>query len=376
MIATKELFDALASNEIDFYAGVPDSLLGDFCAYIEDFSLPKHHVITANEGNAIALAAGYYLSSGKVGVAYMQNSGLGNAINPLASLTDAEVYGIPVILMIGWRGEPDVSDEPQHIKQGRITPGLLELLDIPYWVIQPDSNIKEIISELLLKVSVTNAPVALLVKKDAFLKYSSQRKKIARSSLMREEALEKFLELVDRNDLVIATTGKTAREIYEIRGKKGEPQDDFLCVGSMGHASSLALGVSIANPQKRVVCFDGDGALLMHLGALPVIGSMGQNLFLHIVLNNYSHESVGGQPTVSTNMDFERLAEACGYSSYLSATSIEEIEEQWGRLTWDKGPILFEVKIDIGSRKNLGRPSATPRQAKELFINKARASIG
>jgi phosphonopyruvate decarboxylase len=371
-ICPKEFFDALKARGVDFYAGVPDSLLANFCAYVDDESGENLHVIAANEGNAVAVAMGYHMATGKVAAVYMQNSGLGNAINPLASLVDAEVYKVPMLLVIGWRGEPGVPDEPQHVKQGRITLEQLDLLGVPYWVLESTSDINTLLDQLVSCVCQRNAPVALVVRKDTFAKYSPKNVVANLSNMSRETALDSLLRLCSADDLVIATTGKLSREVYELRVRHGQKQRDFLTVGGMGHASSIALGVAIAQPARRVVCFDGDGSLLMHMGSLAVVAAQRPRNFVHVLLNNGAHESVGGQPTSAGNIDFSRLVTAVGYKGYAIATDPRGIQEGWNELTKQVGPVLLEVKIKIGSRADLGRPTTTAEQNKHAFMEVAR----
>jgi phosphonopyruvate decarboxylase len=368
MIAPQALFDALRARNAGLFAGVPDSLLSNFCAYVDDHGPAGEHIITANEGNAIALAAGHYLATGKVSVVYMQNSGLGNTINPLTSLADAEVYRIPMLLVVGWRGEPGVKDEPQHVKQGRITPGQLELLEIPYRILDADSQIEPLLDELFATIRDTKAPVALLVRKDAFSAYKSKRQAEVDYPLPREEALRQILQLAKPSDLVVSTTGKTSREVFELRVERSEPQRDFLTVGGMGHTASIALGAALGQPQRRVLCLDGDGSMLMHLGALPIIGSLKPANFVHVLLNNAAHESVGGQPTVAGSVDFEAIAKASGYRAYFLAEDAAGLARSWALLDSTPGPVLLEVKIKNGSRANLGRPTSTPEQNKLAFM--------
>jgi phosphonopyruvate decarboxylase len=371
MIAPHDFFTQAKASGIRFFAGVPDSLLANLCAYIDDQSAAGEHVITANEGNAIALAAGYHLSSGNAAAVYMQNSGLGNTINPLTSLTDPEVYKIPMLLIIGWRGEPGVKDEPQHIKQGRITPGQLDLLEIPYWILDADSNLPDLLGAALEKMHSSNAPVALLVRKDTFSKYKSTRAAGMQSNLKREDALRELLHL-SGDDLVVSTTGKTSREVFEIRNQAGVQQRDFLTVGAMGHTASIALGVALGNPAKRVICIDGDGSALMHMGALPIIGSLKPKNLVHVLLNNAAHESVGGQPTVAGGMDFQAISAASGYAGYYRADNLADLKAAWENIASAAGPVLLEVCICTGSRDDLGRPTSTPEQNKIAFIQAAR----
>lgn len=367
MIKPQALFEKLKSNGIRLFTGVPDSLLKDFCAYVDDKSQSDEHVITANEGNAVALAAGYHMATGSVAAVYMQNSGLGNAVNPLTSLADPEVYKIPMLLVVGWRGEPGVKDEPQHVKQGRITAEQLDLLGIPYWLLDKGSNVEAVIDEVTNKLRETNAPVALLVKKGAFETYKSQRISQVESTLKREEALRAVLELAGES-LIVSTTGKTSREVFELRVERGEKQRDFLTVGGMGHTSSIALGVAMGNPKKSVVCVDGDGSALMHLGAMPIIGSLKPTNLLHVLLNNAAHESVGGQPTVGDRVDFQAIATASGYNDYARVSSVTELEGAWARLSKKQGPVMLEICITTGSRDDLGRPTSTPEENKLAFM--------
>lgn len=368
MIDPKQFVDCLAEQGMDYFAGVPDSLLADFCAYVDDLGVAGKHTITANEGNAVGMATGYHMATGKAAVVYLQNSGLGNIINPITSIADKEVYSIPMLLIVGWRGEPDVKDEPQHIKQGRITAEQLELLEIPYQVVDKDSNAADLASWAKQQLDTTQAPVALLVKKGAFASYKSQRKPSMQSSLKREEALNALLPLMG-DACVVSTTGKTSREVFELRAQNKEPQRDFIAVGGMGHTLSIALGVAMGEPNKQVVCLDGDGSLLMHLGALPIVGSIAPANLVHVLLNNAAHESVGGQPTAAATTDFKAIALASGYNAYAVASSLEELTQSWQKLAKQKGPVFLEVRITTGSRDDLGRPTSTPIENKHAFMN-------
>jgi phosphonopyruvate decarboxylase len=373
MIDCQSFYDGLSARGVGFYTGVPDSLLANFCAYVDEHGGKQQHLITANEGNAIALAMGYHMATSRLAVVYMQNSGLGNAINPLTSLADAEVYRVPMLLIIGWRGEPDVKDEPQHVKQGRITPGLLDVLEIPYWILDAETNADEVLDAAFRKIEQRSAPAALLVRKGTFSKYKSQHQKPVVSALKREEALEHILELCDPNALIISTTGKTSRELFELRIKRGESQRDFLTVGGMGHTASIALGVAIGQPEKHVICLDGDGSLLMHMGAMPVIAQFGPKHFLHVLLNNGAHESVGGQATSAPGVDFEKLSSAAGYQAYALAADADSLHAAWQSLAPIQGSALLEIKIQPGSRENLGRPTSTAEQNKISFMKAVHA---
>lgn len=367
MIQPKSFVESLNHQGIDFFTGVPDSLLADFCAYVDKHGGTDKHLITANEGNAVSLASGYHMATNKYAAVYLQNSGLGNTINPLTSIADKEVYSTPMLLIVGWRGEPGVKDEPQHIKQGRITPEQLELLEIPYQVVSNQSCTVELAAWAKQQLDSTQAPVALLVRKGAFASYKSQRKPNNVWQLGREEALEALLPLIG-DACVVSTTGKTSREVFELRVKQQE-QRDFLTVGGMGHTLSIALGVAIGQPNKQVVCIDGDGSALMHLGALPITGSVAPRNLIHILLNNAAHESVGGQPTVANQIDFQAIAIASGYKAYALAENKQQLAEKWYQLSQQPGPVMLEVRIATGSRADLGRPTSTPVQNKQAFMH-------
>ncbi len=368
MLPVKDFYDDLVSQGVGFFTGVPDSLLASFCAYIEDCSEPAHHVIAANEGNAVALAMGFHLSTQKIAAVYMQNSGIGNAINPLVSLADSEVYKIPMLLVVGWRGEPCVVDEPQHRKQGRITLKQLDVLEIPYWIIDAKVDYKKVLKEVFSCIRKASAPVAIVVREGTFGSYKTAKKVDCLSQLMREDALRCIVSLSSSNDLVISTTGKTSRELYELRAERGDQQQDFLTVGGMGHTLSIALGVALGQPRKRVICLDGDGSLLMHMGGAAVVGQCMPKRFLHILLNNGAHESVGGQLTAAMQVDFRSLAKAVGYSSYAVASDVYELRRVWESLERVTGPVLLEVRLKCGSRNNLGRPATTTYDNKSAFM--------
>jgi len=368
MIQPKDFFEAMTARGVGFYAGVPDSLLANFCAYVDDQGGRDQHLITANEGNAVALAMGYHMATGKVAMVYMQNSGLGNTINPLTSLVDPEVYKVPMLLVIGWRGEPGIKDEPQHIKQGRVTLEQLDILEIPHWVVDANSNVDDVLNAAFASTRERNAPVALVVRKDTFAKYKPQNTRVEASTLAREAALEQLLQLCAEDDLIVSTTGKTSREVFELRVKHGQKQRDFLTVGGMGHTASIALGVAIGQPNRRVVCFDGDGSMLMHMGSMPVIATYKPQKFIHVLLNNGSHESVGGQATSAHVVDFAQLAKAVGYSGYAVASDLIELQNAWCRLQNTNGPVLLEIKIKNGSREDLGRPTSTAEHNKLAFM--------
>ena len=374
MINTKHFFDELHKSDLSFYAGVPDSLLKDFCAYVSDNALKNHHFITANEGAAIALASGYYLATQKIPLVYLQNSGIGNIINPLVSLADPEVYSIPMLLMIGWRGEPGVKDEPQHIKQGRIQNNLLETLEVPYFILDPHSNhFENIIRDAVTTAKQKMCPVAIIVKSGTFEEYKLINKNPDLDyNLSREDAISTILEGIDEDYVVVSTTGKASREVFEVR--KNKPNGnyiDFLTVGSMGHANQIALGVALFT-KKRVVCLDGDGAILMHMGSLAINGTSTANNLIHIVLNNSSHESVGGQPTVGNSIDFNQIAKACCFDYCKTINNKEELVAEIQNIKKIEKKIFLEIKINLNSRANLSRPDKTPKENKETFMKRLR----
>ena len=377
MIAPSEFCDLLQDQGIDFYCGVPDSLLKNLCEHIDQNTLASNHIITANEGNSIAMASGYHLSTGKAAMVYMQNSGMGNTVNPLTSLADPEVYSIPMLMVIGWRAEPGVKDEPQHVKQGAISTQLLDVLDIPYVVLDKTSPLDEL-PELLAKMYAENRPVAVLVKKSVFTKSAaktaSTEASLGQDELMlREQALSTVLTALPKEALVISTTGKTSRELFELRKAQGDVCADFLTVGAMGHASSIAMGAALGSPDRQVVVIDGDGALLMHMGAMPIIGAHKVKNLLHILLNNGCHESVGGQATVANTLDIPSIASSCAYVHSAKVSKSEDIQASIAQFVGVKsGPNLLEISVKPGSRDDLGRPTETPVANKMAFMAKAK----
>lgn len=370
MINPACFYEILKKQDINFFTGVPDSLLKDYCAYVMDNTEPEDHIITANEGGAVALAAGYHLATGKTALVYMQNSGFGNAVNPLLSLADPDVYSIPMLLVIGWRGEPGVKDEPQHVKQGKVQLKMLEALDIPYDILDGSSNDPEnIINNLCKIMRKQSRPCALLVRKGAFEQYKLQSDVKTDFPLKREDALKIIVDNLQPDDIVVSTTGKTSRELFEYRERCGQGHhNDFLTVGSMGHSSQIALGVAFKKLDRTVYCIDGDGAVIMHMGSLAIIGTTAPENFKHIIINNGSHESVGGQPTAGFNIDIIKIAKGCGYKITLSAESENEIKKSLQEINSSPGPSLLEIKVNKGARKDLGRPTSTPIENKKSLM--------
>lgn len=362
------LIDAIGA---DFYTGIPDSQLKALCDYLMNiYGIdPHHHVIAANEGNCAALAAGYHLATGKVPVVYMQNSGEGNIINPVASLLNDKVYAIPVIFIVGWRGEPGVHDEPQHIYQGEVTIKLLEDMDIKPFVIGKDTTEEEVAVAMaeFRKILSMGKDVAFIIRKGA-ISYNDSVKYENKNTMMREEIIRHIVK-VSGEDPIISTTGKTSRELFETRVENGQPHKyDFLTVGSMGHTSSVALGVAIHKPDTRVWCVDGDGALLMHMGSMAVLGTIAPKKMIHVVINNCAHESVGGMPTVAGKIDLVTIAKACGYPNAVSVDSFDKLDEELEAAKNRNELSMIEVKCSIGARADLGRPTVSALENKMNFM--------
>lgn len=372
MIKCQEFYRILEAEEITFFAGVPDSLLKDFCAYLADRAAPETHIIAANEGNAIALACGYHLGTNKIGLVYMQNSGLGNAINPLLSLADPKVYQVPILLLIGWRGEPGVKDEPQHKKQGVVTQPLLEALDIPFEVLPAElSAAEKVIKQAVSFIRREDRPFALIVRKSTFEQYRNKEASNNSSELTREQAIKAIIAKLGPDDLVVSTTGKTSRELFELREQNGQAHDnDFLVVGSMGHSSQIALAIALNQKKKQVFCLDGDGSVIMHMGALAINGAQKAANFKHVILNNGVHDSVGGQPTAATGLDFPAIALACGYQKIWQVADEQGLFSKLDQLKNVSGPALLEIKVKAGARGDLGRPTQSPVETKKRFMEK------
>lgn len=354
----------------EFYTGVPDSQLKPLCDFLmKEYGISDKHIIAANEGNCVALAAGYHLATGKVPVVYLQNSGIGNIINPVTSLIHEKVYGIPCIFIVGWRGEPEVHDEPQHIFQGEITLKLLEDVDISHFVIRKDTCEEDLQAQMkkFEQLLQRGKSVAFVVAKDA-LSYDEKIKYSNCNTLTREEVIKEITSVSDQ-DIIIATTGKAGRELFEIREMNNKSHKyDFLTIGSMGHSSSIALSVALNRPKMKVWCIDGDGAALMHLGAMPTIAAAAPENLVHIVINNGAHETVGGMPTAAGNIQFVKIAQSCGYQKTISVDNMDDLKKA---LIYGKSHnelCFIEVKCAIGARDNLGRPTSTAQDNKREFM--------
>lgn len=355
-----------------FFTGVPDSQLKPLCNYLMNtYGIDeKHHIIAANEGNCTAIAAGYHLATKKVPVVYMQNSGQGNIINPVASLLNDKVYAIPCIFVIGWRGEPGVHDEPQHIFQGEITLKLLEDMDISTFVIDKDTKTEELQKVMQgFNARLKNGKSVAFVVKKGGLEYSQKVKYSNQNKMLREQIIE-HITAASKEDPIVSTTGKASRELFEIRERNGQSHKyDFLTVGSMGHSSSIAMGVAVNKPHKKVWCIDGDGALLMHMGSMAVLGAYAPKNMVHIVINNSAHETVGGMPTVAGNIDLVQIALGCGYKNVVSVDSFDGLDKALCEAKAKNELCFIEVKCSIGARDDLGRPTTTAIENKENFMN-------
>ena len=374
MIRPEFFIEKLRENGIDCFAGVPDSLLKNICAYITDHCDAEHNIIAANEGAAVGLAAGHYLATGQPACVYMQNSGEGNIINPLASLTDPEVYNIPVLLLIGWRGRPGVHDEPQHVKQGKVTTGLLNVMGVNYEVLSKEENKAEKQIVKAVMALQNNEVFALVIEKDTFEDYKLQNVEKNDLIMSREEAIQTVAAALGEKDCIVSTTGMISRELFEYRSAMNQGHErDFLTVGSMGHASQIALGIAMAKPDRKVWCFDGDGAAIMHMGSMAIVANKAPKNYVHVVFNNGAHDSVGGQPTVGLKIDLPAVAKAVGYSYTYSVSTKEDLEKlltsSFLHQTSFDGPILIEIKVKKGIRKDLGRPTTTPIQNKEALMD-------
>ncbi|MEQ8524395.1 phosphonopyruvate decarboxylase [Gracilimonas sp.] len=368
MLKPAFLYNQLEKHGVDFMLGVPDSLLKHFGSYAFDRG---NDLIAANEGGALAIAAGYHLASGKIPLIYLQNSGFGNIVNPLTSLTDEEVYSIPVLIIVGWRGQPGTDDEPQHIKPGKTQEEQLKALGLPYTILSSDEQ--QVEKQLALAFDTMkrkSSPYVLLVPPNTFEGYTFQGDSKEKSySLKREEALEKLILKFGEDDIVVSTTGKTSRELFELREKHGQGHHrDFLTVGSMGHASQIALGIALQKKEQSVFCIDGDGAMIMHMGALAIIGEQQPANFHHILINNGAHESVGGQPTAGFTVDFGKIAEGCGYKKTFRVDDLNSLDKIFDDFLNSKGPVLLEIMTQTGARSDLGRPTLSPTENKSNFM--------
>lgn len=356
----------------DFYTGVPDSQLKALCNYLMNtYGIdPEHHMIAANEGNCAALAAGYHLATGKIPVVYMQNSGEGNIVNPAVSLLNDRVYAIPVVFIIGWRGEPGIHDEPQHIYQGEVTVKLLEDMDIAAFIIGKDTTDDEVAEKMeeFRNILASGKAAAFVIRRGA-LSYDEKTEYQNNHTMLREEII-KHIIAVSGEDPVISTTGRASRELFEARTANHQSHKyDFLTVGSMGHSSSIALGIALHKSRQKIWCIDGDGAVLMHMGSMAVTGAYKPNNLIHIVINNEAHETVGGMPTVADTADLAAVARACGYPYTAKVNSYEELDKELKTAKAGNQLCFIEAACGIGAREDLGRPTTTALDNKVSFMN-------
>ena len=368
----EKFMSILGTLGVNFYSGVPDSLLSPFCDHlISEYGVSENHIVAANEGAAVGLAAGHYLATNKPAVVYMQNSGIGNAVNPICSLLHKDVYSIPAVFVIGWRGEPNTKDEPQHVFQGKITLQLLDLMEIPYVVVSEDTAHQDLLdkSKEFNEHIKSGRSVAFVIRKSA-LKSDHAQKYKSDEDMSREQILSHIVSTSEKSDVFVCTTGKLSREMYEIRDQLGEKHDrDFLTVGSMGHSISIAHGIALAHKQKRIYCLDGDGAILMHMGSLAVTGVHSPNNLIHIVFNNGAHETVGGIPTVSTHLNLSEVSQKLGYTHSYQVKNESELLKTLSEIKNLEAPIFIEAICNLESRNNLGRPTTSPIQNKDAFMN-------
>lgn len=371
MIRPSYFYDLLMKNGTDFFAGVPDSLLKNFCAYVTDNAPAEKHIISANEGSATALATGYHLATGKIPMIYMQNSGEGNMVNPLLSIADPDVYSIPMLIVIGWRGEPGVHDEPQHVKQGKVTCELLDAMKVPYEVLsENEADLPAQFEKAYSYIRENNAQYAFVIRKGTFDDYKLVNNIPVDGKMTREEAIEKIMLSADASTAFVSTTGMASRELYELRDKHGMSHEkDFLTVGGMGHASQIALSIAMQKKDRQVYCIDGDGASIMQMGGMATIGTRAPSNMIHFVLNNGAHDSVGGQPTVGRQIDLCAIAAGCGYENVLKVETPEELDVALNDSESKSKLTFVEVLVTKGARKDLGRPKSTPKENKIALMS-------
>ncbi|MBQ7774447.1 MAG: phosphonopyruvate decarboxylase [Lachnospiraceae bacterium] len=365
------LLEQIENRGMEVIVGVPDSTLKQFCDGVQMYEGNLQHYVTANEGAAVGVAVGTYLASGKPACVYLQNSGIGNIVNPVASLANSDVYGIPMLFIVGWRGEPGVKDEPQHVFQGKITCELFEVLNIPYAVVDKNTTEQEM-AEILNRAEEAfgqKKQFAIIVKKGTFEKADKFEWNNG-YPMNREWVLGELLKSIPEDACIISTTGKISRELYErSNAQRGNHDALFMTVGGMGHASMIAFGVAKKQPKRTVFCVDGDGAALMHMGALPFLGGNAPENFVHIVINNTAHESVGAMPTGCQETNLAKLAEAAGYRYSERIMDAEGLRKLVENLPQRKGPVFYEIMVALESREDLCRPAETARENKDAFMN-------
>ena len=375
MIDPEDFLQTFLELDVKFFAGVPDSLLKDICSCFSKFLNEREHIIACNEGAAVSLGIGHYLATSRPALIYLQNSGLGNTINPLISLSHKEVYSIPLILLIGWRGEilddkSQLEDEPQHRAQGKITCKQLELMGIDYFVLDSKNNdYKKLINKYLVKSINNSVPFAIVVRKNCFKKNKKvNSKNRSKKLLSREKIIKIIIKSIPNNTITVSTTGFTSRELFEIRkSEKMGHANDFLTIGGMGHTSQIAAGIAFAKPSQRILCIDGDGSLLMHSGSMAV-NALCSNL-VHIVINNGVHDSVGGQPTLAKNINLSELARSFGYGFSVTVDNENDLIKNLKDAFKVNISCFIEVKSESGARSDLGRPELSARIMKKMFMD-------
>ncbi|TVR36347.1 MAG: phosphonopyruvate decarboxylase [Nitriliruptor sp.] len=376
MIDPAQFVDDLVGAGVTLYTGVPDSLLKAFGTHVMATVPRDQHVIAANEGGAVAIALGHHLRTGELALVYLQNSGFGNLVNPLLSLADPGVYGVPMLVLVGWRGQPGVKDEPQHVTQGRVMTDLLDAMGLPWAVLPAEEHAASAAVAVAAQIATERStPYLLLVEKDTFAAAEVGRaaSAVAVDLASREEALVATVEALGDDVIIVSTTGMLSRELFEYRERSGsDGRRDFLTVGGMGHASAIALGIALREPDREVWCLDGDGALLMHLGGLAVIADHAPARYHHVMFNNGVHDSVGGQPTSITRVDVAAAALALGYRA---AATTDDLSALPGLLADHRergGPSLIDLRVRPGNRDGIGRPTRTPVQSKQVFMSALR----
>lgn len=371
MISCQDFFNILKENGFTFFTGIPDSTFKNFMKFIVDNDGKcLQNLVACNECESIALSAGYYLATNKIGIAYMQNSGLGKAINPLTSLCDQDTYSIPVLLLIGWRGEPGKNDAPQHKKMGRIMLSLLETLEIPYSILEPDLDyIKNEMKKAKKYFNNRKEPYAFIIRRNFFEDYDIKTLQKNNYELNREEAIELIMDNLDENDIVISTTGLISREVYEYRENREKDHfKSFYNIGSMGCASSIGLSIALQRPNKRILIFDGDGAAIMQMGVFTTIGKNFPDNLVHIIFDNHAHETTGNQPSNSTAVNFHQVALASNYNYGTIVTTKSQLLDVINEIKHKKGPQMIVVRVKMGFRLDLKRPEKEPTNYKEYLM--------
>lgn len=366
------LLTACKEAGITFYTGVPDSQLKGLCDTLYDLYgvHGQRHLVAANEGGAVGLAAGHYLATGHPALVYLQNSGLGNIVNPVCSLLHEKVYGIPCLFVVGWRGEPGVHDEPQHVFQGEVTLEQLRLMEIEPYVLEASTTEEQFRAMFAhITARLRQGRCAALVIRKGALTTACRPTYANLHTVTREQAVALIARMAGARDIFVSTTGKLSRELFEIRESLGQGHaKDFLTVGSMGHAAMIALGVALAKPERRVWCLDGDGAALMHLGSLGVIAQQAPRNLIHVIMNNGAHETVGGMPVGEGRMRFAPLAREAGYPAVFTADTLPGLQQALAAAQAQPTLCLVEMFCALGARADLGRPTTTPQENRDAFM--------